>query len=92
MATSSAPPAKDDGKKDGKSSGAPEAAKKAEKKGNELVNLVEGDIKKHAADIKKEMLGKASKELKSVMEKIPYLREVIVGGEMAKLAFEFLKS
>ena len=26
------------------------------------------------------------------MEKIPYLREVIVGGEMAKLAFEYLKA
>lgn len=26
------------------------------------------------------------------MEQIPYLREVIVGGEMAKLAFEYLKA
>ena len=26
------------------------------------------------------------------MEDIPYMREVLVGGEMAKLAFEYLKT
>ena len=48
-------------------------------------------LNKQSQELKKEALGKASAELKSVMEKIPYLREVIVGGELAKLAFDYLK-
>lgn len=41
--------------------------------------------------MKKEKLDAVSTELKSVMLQIPYLQEVIVGGELAKLAFEYLK-
>lgn len=29
--------------------------------------------------------------MKDTLLKIPYLREVIVGGELAKLAFDYLK-
>ena len=41
--------------------------------------------------MKEEKLGEMTDEMKKVMEKIPYLREVIVGGELAKLAFNYLK-
>ena len=36
-------------------------------------------------------LPKTSKELKRVLKKVPYLREVIVGGELAKVAFNYAK-
>ena len=34
----------------------------------------------------------ASLELKGAMDSIPYLKEAITGGELAKLAFEYLKT
>ena len=74
------------------SKGNPAAAAKAEKVEQNLVKGVQADLTKSAQQIKKDALGKASGELKKVMEQIPYLREVIVGGEMAKLAFEYLKA
>ena len=34
----------------------------------------------------------ASLELRSAMDRVPYLKEAITGGELAKLAFEYLKT
>ena len=53
--------------------------------------MTQDTLTKYAADAKKETLNKASDELKKVLTKIPYLKEVIVGGELAKMAFQYLK-
>ena len=34
----------------------------------------------------------ASSEMKKALEEIPYLKEVIMGGELAAVAFNFLKA
>ena len=53
--------------------------------------MTQDTLTKYAQDAKKETLNKASDELKKVLTKIPYLKEVIVGGELAKMAFQYLK-
>ena len=41
--------------------------------------------------MKKKALNSASSELSAVLHHIPYLKDVIMGGELAKMAFDYLK-
>ena len=36
------------------------------------------------------LMNDASDAMKDVLYKIPYVKEVIIGGELAKLAFDYL--
>ena len=51
-----------------------------------VVASIADDIK----DDTSELLDNASDAMKEALYKIPYIKEVLMGGELAKLAFDYL--
>ena len=49
-----------------------------------------GEAKEGANEVLDNISSKASDEMKKVLHQIPYLREVLVGGELAKMAFDYM--
>ena len=49
-----------------------------------------GEAKEGANEVLDNISSKASDEMKKVLSQIPYLREVLVGGELAKMAFDYM--
>lgn len=75
--------------KDDKKAKTPEELKEEEekKKAEEYEEKLSALEKIKTTD---DLVEHASTELKNVMYQIPYLREVVVGGELAKLAFDYM--
>ena len=53
---------------------------------------VSGDAKKEARTKLDETMKNASSEMKKALQEVPYLKEVIMGGELAAIAFNYLKA
>ena len=49
-----------------------------------------GSIQDEASEANAKLLDNASDTMKEALYKIPYIKEVLMGGELAKLAFDYL--
>lgn len=80
---------KDDKKKDDKKDDKKDKKKDKSKIKNPFVTLTD-DLRKDGQDGAATLMNDASDAMKEVLYKIPYMKEVLISGELAKLAFDYL--